>query len=317
MSISRAALFQKGVKMAAESRELVRKTLAFQSPPRVPRQVWVLPWAEIHHPRMLRQLKEEYPDDIVAAPAVYTVPTGESGDRHTRGEYVDEWGCRFSNPSDGIIGIVRHPLISTWDDLDQFQTPDPVLMVDTEAVNRFCTSTDQYVLSGAIVRPFERLQFLRTMEQALIDLMEQPPGLLDLLERMHTHYLKEVEVWARTDVDGIALMDDWGTQTGLLLHPEIFQRIFKPMYRDYVEIARSHGKQVFMHSDGHITGIIEDLIEVGIESLNAQIFCMGVEDLGRRFRGRITFWGEIDRQHLLVHGSRQDIEQAVRNSPGG
>jgi uroporphyrinogen-III decarboxylase len=108
-------------------------------------------------------------------------------------------------------------------------------------------------------------------------------------------------------------MDDWGTQTGLLLHPETFRQIFKPMYRDYAEIARQHGKQVFMHSDGHITGLIEDLIEVGVEALNAQIFCMGVEDLGRRFKGRITFWGEIDRQHLLVHGTRRDIEQAVRS----
>ena len=299
--------------MAAESRDLVRKTLAFQSPRRVPRQAWVLPWAEIHHPQALKLLQERFPDDIVSAPALYTVPTGVSGDRHTKGEHVDEWGCRFSNPRDGIIGIVQQPLISIWDDLDRFQTPESVLKLDTEAVNRFCRATDQYVLSGSVIRPFERLQFIRTMEQALIDLMEQPPGLLELLERMHTHYLKEVEVWARTEVDAIALMDDWGTQTGLLLHPETFRQIFKPMYRDYAEIARQYGKQVFMHSDGHITGIIEDLIEVGVEALNAQIFCMGVEDLGRRFKGRITFWGEIDRQHLLVHGTRREIEQAVRS----
>ncbi len=66
-----------------------------------------------------------------------------------------------------------------------------------------------------------------------------------------------------------------------------------------------------MHSDGHITEIIPDLIEVGVQALNAQIFCMGVEDLGRQFKGKITFWGEIDRQQLLVHGTRQEIAQAV------
>ena len=298
--------------MASDSRELVRKTLAFQGPARVPRQVWFLPWAEIHHPETLARLERDYPDDIVSAPTLYTTPINVSGDRHAKGEYIDEWGCRFSNPHEGIIGIVQHPLVSTWGDLDRFQTPDAVLGVDVEAVNRFCADTDQYVLSGAIVRPFERLQFIRTMEQALIDLMEQPPELFVLLERMHAHYLKEVEAWARTDVDGIALMDDWGTQTGLLLHPDVFRQIFKPLYRDYAEIARQHGKHVFMHSDGHITPIIEDLIEVGVQCLNAQIFCMGVEDLGRLYRGRITFWGEIDRQHLLVHGTREDIAEAVR-----
>jgi len=48
-----------------------------------------------------------------------------------------------------------------------------------------------------------------------------------------------------------------------------------------------------------------------VHALNAQIFCMGVKELGERYRGKVTFWGEIDRQNLLPHGSRQDIQQAV------
>ena len=83
------------------------------------------------------------------------------------------------------------------------------------------------------------------------------------------------------------------------------------MYAEYAEIARNYGKEVFMHSDGHITEIIPDLIDVGVQALNAQIFCMGVEELGHQFKGQITFWGEIDRQQLLVHGTRQEITQAV------
>jgi hypothetical protein len=38
---------------------------------------------------------------------------------------------------------------------------------------------------------------------------------------------------------------------------------------------------------------------------------MGVTELGRRFRGQMTFWGEIDRQELLPHGSLDDVRQAV------
>ena len=55
--------------------------------------------------------------------------------------------------------------------------------------------------------------------------------------------------------------------------------------QDVFWIGHAHGKRVFMHSDGHITAIIGDLIELGLDALNSQIFCMGVEDLGRRFRG--------------------------------
>ena len=44
--------------------------------------------------------------------------------------------------------------------------------------------------------------------------------------------------------------------------------------------------------------------------MNTQIFCIGVENLAP-FKGRITFWGEIDRQHLLSHGAPEDVERAV------
>ena len=44
--------------------------------------------------------------------------------------------------------------------------------------------------------------------------------------------------------------------------------------------------------------------------MNTQIFCIGVENLAP-FKGRISFWGEIDRQHLLSHGAPEDVERAV------
>jgi uroporphyrinogen decarboxylase len=293
------------------SRELVKKTLGFESPPGIPRQKWILPWAEKTYPRQVRMIEDRFPDDIVSAPAVYTDPVSIRGERYEIGTYIDEWGCQFTNLHDGVIGIVQTPLISSWDQLDGFHPPDATTTVDKDAVNHFCRQTEQFVLSGSVVRPFERLMFIRTMEQAMIDLMEQPAGLTELLRRIHSHYCREVEVWAKTDVDGIALMDDWGVQNALMVSPDLFRRLFKPMYRDYVEIARQYNKSVFMHSDGYIIDIIPDFIEIGIDALNSQIYCMGVEELGSHFRGKITFWGEIDRQQLLPHGTEEDIRAAV------
>lgn len=294
-----------------DSRELVRKSLEFDSPPSIPRQVWLLPWAEDRYPDEVTRLGVEYPDDIVSSPAVYRQYVPVEGDRYRRGTYVDEWGCRFDNLQDGVIGIVREPLIARWDDLEEFNTPEAVLDLDIKEINAFCRASDRFVIAGTIVRPFERLCFVRTMEQALIDLYEQPGGFFELLDRIHNHYMKEVEVWARTEVDAIGLMDDWGTQSGLMVSPDLWQQIFKPLYRDYAEIARKHGKYVFMHSDGYIIDIIGDLVEVGIDALNSQVYCMGVEELGTKFRGEITFWGEIDRQHILPYGSVEDVRRAV------
>jgi hypothetical protein len=317
-SISKISIFfletpipEEAEEIMDSSRKLVEKTLQFDSPHRIPRHVWSLPWTEKHHTDSLRLLSERFPDDIQSAPAKYHKSTEAKGDRYGRGTYFDEWGCIFENPEAGIIGIVRKPRIAHWKDLEDFSPPESTLSLDRESVNIFCSESEKFVLSETTARPFERLQFLRTMEQALIDLIEQPPDLMELLQKIHAHYCKEIEVWAQTDIDGIALMDDWGTQSALITSPEIFRKIFKPMYRDYVEIANHYGKYVFLHTDGYIMDIFPDFIEIGIDAINSQIFCMGLKELGRRFRGQISFWGEIDRQHLLPNGTQEDVKKAV------
>ena len=291
-------------------RDLVRSALEFASPPDVPRQAWVLPWAEERYPDEVRRLRSEFPDDIVASPGLYLNPLPVVGNRYEKGVYIDEWGCRFENIHGGVIGIVRDPLIRDWNDLRRFETPACTLAVDRGAVGAFCVATDQFVLAGTLVRPFERLCFLRTMDQALVDVLTRPPEFMELFERLHYHYLAEVEAWAATDVDAIVLMDDWGAQDRMLVSPPIWRELYKPIYRQYCDVARSAGKFVFMHSDGWILDILPDLIDVGVHALNSQIACMGAAAMGQ-YRGQMTFWGEIDRQQVLSFGSLEDVRRAV------
>ncbi len=293
------------------SRKLVEKTLNFETPGRLARHMTVLPWAERHYPQVVRDMERRFSNDLVVAPALYDKPTVKKGEKHTAGEFIDEWGCMFDNPESGIIGIPHKPLLDSWTDLEKFEAPASVLSLNVASVNEFCRATDKFVLAGVFQRPFERLQFIRTMERAFVDLAESPPELFELLRRIHELYLKEVELWAKTEVDAISLMDDWGTQTGLLVSPDIFRNIFKPMYREYIEIAKQYKKYVFFHSDGYITEIIPDFIELGVDALNSQVFCMGVRELGEQFRGKLTFWGEVDRQQLLPYGTTEEIRAAA------
>ncbi len=293
------------------SRNLVTKTLNFDRPDRIPRQMWLLPWAERRYPDYVKKIREMYPDDIAQAPGVYKNPLNLKGGKYDSGIYIDEWGCKFINMEDGLMGIVHEPLIRDWSDLKHFKTPDATLDIDKDAINRFCRSTDKFTYAGSIVRPLERFQFLRTMEQSMTDVLMEDPGYLELLRRMHEHFCKEVEVWSKTEVDAIFLMDDWGTQHAMMLSPDVFRTFFKPMYRDYCEIARQHGKYVFMHSDGNIAAILPELIEVGVNALNSQLFCMDLDRLSLEVAGKLTFWGEIDRQDTLPNGTAEDIERAV------
>jgi hypothetical protein len=251
-----------------ESRRLVYDSLEFRHRGRIPRDLWFLPWAELHHKDALSRIRSAFPPDIVSAPEFFKEPPLRTGEPYAAGRYVDEWGCVFDGIEEGIIGEVKEPLFADWGGFDALRIPRERLSVDREAVGRFCSASERFVLAPTGARPFERAQFLRGTENLYLDFYEHPGEVRSLLDSLHRHYLEEMEIWSRTDVDGLFMMDDWGSQGSLLIDPSLWREVFKPLYADYAAIAHSAGKKIFMHSDGHILSILEDLIEIGVDALN-------------------------------------------------
>lgn len=299
--------------MSATSCELVWQTLRFENPARAPRQLWTLPWAEKHYPEALEVIKTKYPADIIGAPGFHREPIPGKGDATALGTYVDEFGCEFINIQEGVIGEVKNPLIRDWDaDAPGIRLPREHLTADVDKINAWCAEQDAFLMAGYCARPFERCQFLRGTAELFMDLMLQPPAMFEFFKVLHDFDCAVMELWAKTDVDALMFMDDWGSQQALLIDPGLWRDIFKPMYRDFIQIAHGAGKAIFMHTDGYTADVFPDLIELGLDAVNSQLFCMGMERLAP-FAGQITFWGEIDRQHILAEGTPREVEQAVRD----
>jgi hypothetical protein len=249
-------------------------------------------------------------------------PAGGHGpSERARGDYlsceptVDEWGVVWVRGEPGVNGEVRDAILADdaaiaryrlpWELLDKATFPKMAAELPSPDHNKF-------IKAGTHVRPFERLQFLRGSEQLLADLAYGTPAVMNLLRQLHEFFVREMEMWAATAVDGVSFMDDWGAQNALLISPAMWRQIFKPLYAEYCRILRKAGKSVFFHSDGYIADILPDLIEIGVDAVNSQLFCMDIEQLAARHKGKITFWGEMDRQHILPFGSVADVRAAVR-----
>ncbi len=303
--------------MAQSSRERVTRCLTFANPDRVPREMWLVPWAEQRFPEQIERILRRYPSDFDDAPDICRPSPRARGDIFKPGGSVDAWGCRFTNIQAGVEGEVRDPILTDACEWQTVHPPYETLPEDSSAardiVNRHCAGTSGYVRAACTVNPWERWQALRGAETAMTDVMDWDANRAALLRLIHDFFTTELELWVSTDVDAVSLQDDWGSQGQLLVPPRLWRELFKPLYRDYCDLAHSHGKAVFFHSDGNITEIYEDLIEVGVDALNSQLFCMDLADLSQRAKGRITFWGEIDRQHVLPSSDPQDGRDAVRH----
>jgi len=290
--------------------------LTFENPERIPRDLWVLPFAEIHFPEAISNISRDFPNDIVKPDYEYPATPIVRGDRHAVGYCTDAWGCEFKNIQAGIIGEVETPIITEISDWRSVKPPYDQLPENTakpfDVINRFCAETEKFVIANCCPRPWERYQFLRGTENAMIDMMMPDYGPRDLITAIHDFYLKELEFWVKTDVDAVWFMDDWGAQNQLLINPDLWRELFKPLYKDYCDLAKANDKFIMMHTDGHVTDIFEDLIEVGLDAINSQLFCMDMAELAKIGKGRITFWGEIDRQHILPSEDIQVGINAVR-----
>jgi len=299
------------------SRERVLRALEFRTPDRVPRDIWALPAVSLYQKADYEELVARFPMDI-AMPCATPGTTAMGADFTQVGQYTDEWGSVWAIAEAGVVGEVVRPALDDWSKLATCLPPWSLIRQrDRDAVNRQCAANDRFMLSSCMSRPFERMQFLRGSAQLFMDLAYGDAEVFKLRDLVHGFNLQDIAWWCQTDVDGVMFMDDWGTQEALLISPKLWREFYKPLYRDYCQLIHQAGKKAFFHSDGHIMAIYPDLIEVGVDAVNSQLFCMDIEDIGRQFKGQITFWGEMDRQRLLPFGTPDEVcagVQRVRNA---
>ena len=295
------------------SRERVRRTLNFEPVDRAPRDLWGPPGIRLFRSAERAEVLKKYPMDMTAPEFRYGDSLLARGAAGEVGSYVDAWGCVWYASEPGVVGEVKQPPLASWSDLASYKLPWELLdRADLTSVDRGCAATDRFVKAGTEARPFERMQFLRGTENLLIDLGYGTPEVYRLRDILHEFFVREMQMWAETDVDCVSFMDDWGSQNALLISPDLWRSFYKPLYRDYCDILHGSGKYVFFHSDGFIEPVIPDLIEIGVDALNSQLFCMNLEQIAASYRGRLTFWGEIDRQYILPFGTVQEVQQAVK-----
>ncbi len=294
------------------SRKLVIKTLNHEPVSRVARDLWLPPGEDSVAGDPLAEINVRYPSDIVQpelAPAHGKKSTGKPS---KAGDNTDAWGCVWHVGERGMPPELKVSPLAEADKVASYQPPVELLEKSRFAkVNKSCVATSRFVLAWSEVRPFDRLRYLRGGEAALMDLARGTTDIRGLLAMLHELACKEIELWAETEVDGVAFRDDWGTPDGLLVSAEMWRELFRPLYREYCKILHAKDKFVFFHSDGNIFDIFGDLVKVGIDAIHSQLCLMDFERLSKRFRGRVTFWGEMDRRRLHDPGPPEEFREAV------
>jgi uroporphyrinogen decarboxylase len=239
-----------------------------------------------------------------------------TGDRSLR-ETLDEWGCTWARSEIENMGQVKgHPL-ADWRAWDAYRWPDPDDPAFYDGMEaRFAGSEGKYVRTGIFMLLFERMHSLHGFEDTLTDLYlerEHSEALADRIVEFDLGIIENIRRRFGDRVHGFSFTDDWGTQQNVFVRPALWDEFFKPRYRRIFDAIHAAGWHVWMHSCGKVNAYLEGLIEIGLDVINLQQpRALGIEEIGRQFRGRICFESLCDIQHTLPFKGRDEIRDEAR-----
>lgn len=282
------------------SRELVGRTLRFQYPARSP-----------------YDFPEPYGSDFV------WIAMSPSPDERPRSG-IDEWGAIWENIGVSILGEVKEFPLKDWADFSHLHAPDvdaPYRWAHLAGIRE--RAGGKFILASGI-SIYERLHFIRGLNNTWMDIYDAPDRLGQLIDILVEQNLVAIRRFAALGADALITSDDWGLQNQLMISPAKWREIWKPRYARIYRAAHEAGLFTFLHSCGYIVDILDDLIEIGLDAVHMdQQENMGLELLGSRFGGRLTFFAPVDIQKTMIYGTLDDIRAYCRSMvallgrPGG
>ncbi len=247
--------------------------------------------------------------------------------RADHADYIDSWGSGAKEIKPGEWFPMVHPLAAatTVEELDAHPWPD---MNDPTRVAHVADQAQKLADDGrfAIIAtpwllfPLERAFAMQGMDTFLMNMALYPEFAEALLWKLQGVCKELMGTFLKAlgpNVDIIKIGDDLGTQQSLLMSPDMYRRVLKPIHADWIEFikARTDAK-VFFHTDGDVFPLIDDFVEMGIDILNPIQTSAGkmanLEELRDRYGTKITFCGAIDTQKILPHGKPDEIRAEVR-----
>jgi hypothetical protein len=222
-----------------------------------------------------------------------------------------EWGYVWE-ALDKTMGQPRSHPLAEWDRIDTYVPPNPYAPGRFDALNeQLAPWRDRFIKFGVGISGFNQATFLRGFESFMTDLYTDRDRVERVLDIVFNFENGLIDQAVQYPVDCVAFGDDWGTQKGLMIAPELWREVFRARYED--QFARIHraGNKVWFHTCGDVSAIIGDLIDVGIDVIELlQPDLLGVERLACEFGGKVCFCCSVDHQAGAFH-SEPPLSRAI------
>jgi uroporphyrinogen-III decarboxylase len=224
--------------------------------------------------------------------------------------YVDEWGVKSQMTGELLPTPVGHP-ISAAADLAGYRPPRPEKSALIKAVRHVRKRFPDRAVAILSRNDFAASWFLCGMDVLMMSYLDNPKFADSLSEMVSDYYCELFRLCIQAGADVVYLTDDYAYKTSTLMSRGHFQRFILPWLNKGVQAVHDAGGLCIKHTDGDISGILDLIIDTGIDGLGPLEPAAGnnLVDLQKRLGNRVTLVGNVD-VDLLSRGSTADVAEA-------
>jgi uroporphyrinogen decarboxylase len=249
-----------------------------------------------------------------------TVPAGYIPEVVSGPVTMNEFGMHMK-PTPLYVEVVKCPLenIGSREDIEKYKLPDPYAPGRFDKAKRDIDRYGkEYFLIGDVeISLFEMAWHLTGLEKYMTGMLCNEPWLDPLNDRIEEWSTGLALQLVKAGVDAIWFGEDLGSQTSTLISPDDWRIMFKPRHKRMIDRLRREKPDlvVIMHSDGAVSPLIDDFIEIGVDVYNPvqpNVYGSDPAELKDKYGDRICFFGGIDQQSLLPSGDFEMISEEIR-----
>jgi uroporphyrinogen decarboxylase len=242
----------------------------------------------------------------------------------TGGHSVGDFGSE--NLGDGLTRnpfgyVTRQPLSHleqpalSGPSLDGYTWPEAESLGDWKGLaERYRAEEGSFRLCGMSFGFFERASFLRGVEPLLMDMIERPQFVHDLLDGYLAVRLKVVDLIVdRIAIEAFIGGGDDCDQRGPMMGLARWREFIKPRLKAVIDRVHARGLPMVAHMCGNVRPLVDDLLEIKLDVLESlQPEAMDVYELKRATAGRMALIGGLGSQSTLAFGTPEEVTAETR-----
>lgn len=201
------------------------------------------------------------------------------------------------------------------EDAADYQEPD-INKVTGNLVARYAAETDFFVFAQ-VGGPISMLNEMYPMEDYMVNCITYPEETHILSEKVIAFEIKKAKLFLDKGADAILIADDMAFNTGVFLPPYVMEENVYPFYKQMIqEIKAYKNVPVFLHSDGNLNSVMDDLVECGFDGIQSiqPSAGMDIRSIKEKYGDRLCLWGNIDLDYIMCFGTEEEVRADVRKT---